>query len=259
MKGKFGIVALLFSSITFAAPVSTPNQLSDTPIISGGGTVSGGGICRAYQTNGEAVPLSGGETLVFYGGGGSYHGNPTSYGGYLSTKSNYSGTAYVRVKMGNCRRYFCSGGAIGLFARNTDSKNDFIAGVGAGGSSETRGYTYCHNGYDNNAVSGGGWLVKGVYYIACGSSDYSADTGNAKVVRGGSVYDSDGLWFTTYFWRVYTTPGFHSADFALGAASSISAWYNSYTRDYTSPATSLTITGGGYYGRTYPPTLYVCN
>jgi hypothetical protein len=26
MKGKFGVIALLLSSITFAAPVSTPNQ-----------------------------------------------------------------------------------------------------------------------------------------------------------------------------------------------------------------------------------------
>ena len=43
MKGKFGVIALLLSSIVFAAPVSTPNTLNDTPIISGGGSGGGGG------------------------------------------------------------------------------------------------------------------------------------------------------------------------------------------------------------------------
>jgi len=50
MKGKFGVIALLLSSIVFAAPVSTPNTLNDTPIISGGGSGGGGsggsGTCR---------------------------------------------------------------------------------------------------------------------------------------------------------------------------------------------------------------------
>ena len=45
MKGKFGVIALLLSSIVFAAPVSTPNTLNDTPIISGGGS-GGSGTCR---------------------------------------------------------------------------------------------------------------------------------------------------------------------------------------------------------------------
>jgi hypothetical protein len=103
MKGKLGIAALIFSSIAFAGPVSTPNQMSDTPIISGGGTVSGGNTCKAYQNNGTAVSLSGGEMLVFYGSGGGIGYNaifvPASSGGYLSTKSNYSGTAYVRMKL----------------------------------------------------------------------------------------------------------------------------------------------------------------
>ena len=71
MKGKFGVAALLFSSITFAVPVSTPNQLSDTPIIAGGGSAGNLSMndCRAYQTDGTSINLSGGETLVFYGGG----------------------------------------------------------------------------------------------------------------------------------------------------------------------------------------------
>jgi hypothetical protein len=43
----------------------------------------------------------------------------------------------------------------------------------------------------------------------------------------------------------------------LGGASSISAWYNSYTKDYTSFSTSLTISGGGYLGG-FTPALYVC-
>jgi hypothetical protein len=43
MKGKFGksIAALLFSSLTFAAPVSSPNTLNDTPVISGGSGTCG--------------------------------------------------------------------------------------------------------------------------------------------------------------------------------------------------------------------------
>jgi hypothetical protein len=48
MKGKFGVVALLLSSLTFAAPVSTPSTLNDTPIISGGisgGISEGSGTC----------------------------------------------------------------------------------------------------------------------------------------------------------------------------------------------------------------------
>jgi hypothetical protein len=41
MKGKFGVIALLLSSLTFAAPVSTPSTLNDTPIISGGSGTCG--------------------------------------------------------------------------------------------------------------------------------------------------------------------------------------------------------------------------
>jgi hypothetical protein len=41
MKGKFGVIALLLSSLTFAAPVSAPSTLNDTPIISGGSGTCG--------------------------------------------------------------------------------------------------------------------------------------------------------------------------------------------------------------------------
>jgi hypothetical protein len=244
MKGKFGIAALLLSSITFAAPVSTPNpNLSDTPIISGGGNVSGGGTCRGYQTNGTAVPLSGGETLVFYSsGGGNVRYELASFGGYLSTKSNYSGTAYVRMKLSqylwadlrsSCLFYWkCPGSAIGLFARNTDDKNDFIAGAGAGGG----GYRSCQDscGY-HYGESGGGW----------GSGDIN-------------IYS--GYWFRNIgrVWDEWRTPGFHGPDNSIaGAASSVSAYYNSYTKDYTSLGNSFTISGGGFWGQA-TPTLYVC-
>ena len=262
MKGKFGIVALLFSSMAFAGPVSTPNNVNDTPIISGGGSVSGG-ICRAYQTNGTAVNLSGGETLVFYGTGGRFylHGFLSfySHGGYLSTKPNYSGTAYVKVKgggyvWGNCN-YACSysGSAIGLFARNTDSRNDFIAGAGAGGVAYGYSFYYGYFEPDYNASSGGGWRVRSFKNV-CGVDILCS----VSPAYGGDAACPDSrLWFTTYYFSRPVTPGFCSSyELALGAASSISAWYNSYTKDYTSFGTSLTISGGGY--STGSATLYVC-
>jgi len=287
MKGKFGIVALLVSSIAFAGPVSAPNNLSDTPIISGGGTVSGGVACRAYQNDGTAVPLSGGETLAFYASGGRLYDawrRPlyTTHGGYLSTKSNYSGTAYVKVKgnsylrgvgrpiddLDNSIRWFVqntneigdhySGSAIGLFAQNTDRKTDFIAGAGAGGSGGR---------YDLNAVSGGGWVVQGMGIGLFATRPLAGDGGfiaspvfyyGPYTAYGGRVYGHDSLWFTTWYGGVPTTPGFHSSPrINTGAASSISAFYNSYTKNYTSFSTSLTISGGGYYGPANP-TLYVC-
>ncbi len=253
MKGKFGIAALIFSSITFAAPVSTPNQMSDTPIHSDRGTVSSG-TCRAYQTNGTVVNLSGGETLVFYGSGGGTYGwrgdfYHQTFGGYLSTKSNYSGTAYVRLRMGGCGRIFntpggCSGGAIGLFAQNTDRETDFIAGAGAGAFCPS---LYCNVRCTKELVSGGGWVVGGIKEIACGGDDYSY---RLYILGGGSVFG--GAWFNRAF-----TPGFYGSGYDSGGASSISAFYNSYTKNYTSFATSLTISGGGHFGR-QTPTLYVC-
>uniref|UniRef100_A0A7C5X3E2 Uncharacterized protein n=1 Tax=Thermocrinis ruber TaxID=75906 RepID=A0A7C5X3E2_9AQUI len=269
MKGKFGIAALMFSSIALAAPVSTPNNLSDTPIISGGGTV-GAGICQAYQTDGTAVNLSGGETLVFYGSGGSAYYNYSwrppehfSSGGYLSTKANYSGVAYVKSKMGICDgvgmdAYPCAGGAIGLFAQNTDGKKDFIAGAGAGG---TGGHMSSSSIiYDVNAASGGGWTVGGTVYSCTFWGSYELGCGS-EIVYSGSVYCNDRAWFnvwSAYYVGTPSAPGFCSSpDEDRGAASSISAWYDSYTKDYTSFATSLTISGGGFYGR-FNPILYVC-
>jgi hypothetical protein len=68
-------------------------------------------------------------------------------------------------------------------------------------------------------------------------------------VSGPTVYN--GVWFNS------SNPGFHGGDYYLGAASSISAWYNSYTKNYTSHGSSLTISAGGLYGQA-APTLYVC-
>jgi hypothetical protein len=267
MKGrKFGITALLLSSITFAAPVSTPNQMSDTPIISGGGTANGG-TCRAYQTNGTAILLSGGETLVFYGGGS----NGGSAGGYLSTKTTYSGTAYVRTSgrdggcycvryyEGSCQEVSClSGSGIGLFASSTDaSQNSFIAGAGAGIRNRHGGGWY---------GDGGGNIYRGTWFgeelvpraiqycwehcrrwrigfkitwgcdIRCSTSGYGYDS-------GGGV-------------------GFHGGNRTMGAgggASSISAYYNSplRIREATTLWNTLTVAGGGQYGAG-KPTLYVC-
>jgi hypothetical protein len=265
MKGKFGVAALLFSSMAFAGPVSTPNNVNDTPIISGGGSVSGGGICKAYQTDGTAVNLSGGETLVFYGtGSGRYEYGylySSTFGGYLSTKPNYSGPAYVKVKGGNvfgdCR-YGCSylGSAIGLFAQNTDSQNDFIAGAGAGGTGYASYYYDYFTTADYNASSGGGWQVMGFTNVCRDIIGCSV-----KLAYGGTAacpYSK--VWFITsptYYVDIPSTPGFcGSVDLTFGGASSISAWYNSYTKDYTSFGTSLTISGGGY--PTGSATIYVC-
>jgi len=266
MKGKFGIAALLLSSITFAAPVSTPNQMSDTPIISGGGKVSGG-TCRAHQANGTAVLLSGGETLVFYGGGSG----GGSAGGYLSTKTTYSGTAYVKTSgrdggcycvryyEGSCQEWSClSGSGIGLFAAPEDtSQNSFIAGAGAGIWNK----------------HGGGWYGEG----------------------GGNIYY--GTWFREeiipremqFCWRDCTTwrigfkirwpcqtrcsisgygydsgggVGFHGGNWVVGTgggSSSISAYYNSplRIRNATTLWNTLTVAGGGNFGAGRP-TLYVC-
>ncbi len=253
MKGKFGIAALIFSSITFAAPVSTPNQMSDTPIISGGGTVSSG-TCRAYQTDGTVVNLSGGETLVFYGGGAdvlwtqqlaysAYRYFIKNTGGYLSTKSTYSGTAYVKTNRGAF--FNIPAGAyslqsnvsptLGLFTRNSTSQADFIAGVGGAGAII---YT-----------DGGGWNGKNgrmVYFVAC----YFCSS-------GGSV--NSGSWFTTGFHGSVDSPYsiFKLNNYGAGGSSSISAFYNYYTKQYTSVNSSYTLTGGGIPGYANP-VLYVC-
>jgi hypothetical protein len=251
MRRELSIAFLLFvSGLTFAAPVSKPkeNPPLDSPILSGNGSI-GARSCKAYLSNNAVVNLRGGELLLFYGSGGNLRTflhylslssnkkptSPVSFGGYLSTKTTYSGTAYVKV----------IGGAIGLFAKDSINRDDFIAGAGSGG---TRYYSdgYLSINVDTRAASGGGWFVSGkgtrCYYddgLLC--QDY--------FVSGPTVYN--GVWFTS------STPGFHGGDGYLGAASSISAWYNSYTKNYTSHGSSLTISAGGFYGRT-SPTLYVC-
>jgi hypothetical protein len=255
MKGKFGVAALILSSITFADPVSTPNQLSDTPIISGGG--SGGGTgnlsinnCRAYQ-NSTAINLSGGEVLVFYGGG-TWVGPPYfifKAGGYLITKPTYSGTAYVK--------WANDGSAVGLFARNTTDKQDFIAGAG-GGYGRYRSGNYGDKCTCDEAF-GGGWYGEPA---RCRRPEFDfADFPGA----GGNVYE--GTWFSATYYSVYcytssayyvynySSAGFHGSD-SGGGASSISAWYGYYTKGYTSPTTSATIMGGGIVGRGL---LYVCS
>jgi hypothetical protein len=133
MKGKFGVIALLLSSIVFAAPVSTPNTLNDTPIISGGGSGGGGGgsggsgTCRRVDltnatsdydlqpceeaiirfTNRSSVPLriaTGNDRLyeiflqfsVYLTSGYVFlHPNNTTYG------SSFSQTSYLWQSGGN--------------------------------------------------------------------------------------------------------------------------------------------------------------
>jgi hypothetical protein len=265
MKGKFGIAALLLSSITFAAPVSTPNQMSDTPIISGG--VSSVGTCRAYQNDGTAVLLSGGETLVFYGGGSG----GGSAGGYLSTKTTYSGTAYVKASgreggcycvryyEGSCQEWSClSGSGIGLFASREDtSQNSFIAGAGAGFLNKHGGGWYGEGGGN---IYYGTWfreelIPRAIQY--CWRDCHRWRIGfkitwhcRTKCNVSGYAYDSDG------------GVGFHGGNRTVGTgggASSISAYYNSplRIREATTLWNTLTIVGGGNYGAG-KPTLYVC-
>ena len=296
MRRKFGIVALFVGGIALADPVSTPNQLSDTPIISGGGSVSGGnGNCQGYQVNfrynqivGEtAVNLSGGETLVFYGGGGGFSG------GFLSTKTTYSGAAYLKAigeQLGRyvsgyygdyqTETYYTRGLGIGLFARNTTNKADFIAGAGGGYSDNA------YTSYGGGWKGGVGYRVR-TYQIIChydpfrvryvcrkGVIYYDPTGGGVGggIYQYGDIYSYDptgggadvyeGRWFGTCTYDPRDpsqcgdiSNGFHSGQLSSGA-SSISAFYDSYTKNYTSPVTSYTITGGGFASNT--AALYVC-
>jgi len=242
MRKKLGIAFLIFTSgLTFAAPVSRPKDQLDSPVLSGNGSV-GARNCRAYQANNAVVDLRGGELLLFYGAGASLNNRPVSFGGYLSTKTTYSGTAYLKV----------GGGAIGLFARDSINRDDFIAGAGGGGTGYISGDNF-HIKLDTKAASGGGWAVYGrgkrceTYesydeYYGSYTSTYCWD----YFVSGPTIYN--GVWFSS---------GFHGGEYYLGGASSISAFYNSYTKNYTSAGNSLTISGGGLYGQT-SPILYVC-
>jgi hypothetical protein len=262
MKGKFGVAALLLSSITFAAPVSTPGTLNDTPIISSGGIVSGISTCRAYTTDGAVVPLQGGEILVFYGGGTYITGSlswsyyrTTSAGGYLYTKTSYSGPAYVKIRgraTGFCAGYACGhGSGIGLFAKNTTNIQDFIAGAGAACGMVVSGWgsvTYYYF-----PAAGGGWIGEPNLFVETGGGA-PLTVSRISWYTPGKIYGGDGnTWFGT---DPYHTQGFYGASVG-GAASSISAWYNYYTKNYTSVGSSITITGGGAPGID-TPTLYVC-
>jgi hypothetical protein len=265
MKGKFGVIALLLSSLTFAAPVSAPSTLNDTPIISGGGIVSGISTCKAYTTDGAVVPLQGGETLVFYGGGTYSFGSlswsyyaTTSAGGYLYTKSSYSGPAYVRIRgraTGFCEGYACGhGSGIGLFAKNTTDIQDFIAGAGAACGMVVSGWG--RNTYYYFPAAGGGWIGEPNLFVEINPSvgSFPAVVSRISWRAPGNIYGYwNNTWFGTSRWDVQ---GFYGASVG-GAASSISAWYNYYTKNYTSVGSSLTITGGGSPG-VDTPTLYVC-
>jgi hypothetical protein len=257
MKKKLLALALLTTAAsTFATPVSVPNSLSDTPII-GGITGGSGGQCKAYQTNGTAVDLSGGETLVFYGGGS----NGGSAGGYLSTKSKYSGTAYLRTsgRDGYCSGYCVSGSNIGLFALQGDvSKNSFIAGAGAGFKNSRGGGWYGEGGGN---IYSGNWFSEEIIpnpiyscYRTCNrikiGFKISWNCRNICNIIGYNYFSGGGA-------------GFHGGNRAVGSgggSSSISAYYNSphtHIRDATSLGNTLTVTGGGNYGAG-KPTLYVC-
>jgi hypothetical protein len=264
MKGKFGITVLLLSSLTFAAPVSAPSQLNDTPIISGGGIVSGIGTCYAYQTDGAVVPLSGGETLVFYGGG-TYTSGPlswsyyatTSAGGYLYTKSSYYGPAYVKIRgraTGFCSGQACGhGSAIGLFAQDTTNIQDFIAGAGAGSGMIVSGWGT--STYYYFPAAGGGWIGEPNLFVEVpGWTPMPTVVSRISWRYPGNIYGiMGGYWFGTC---PSCVQGFYGAEVG-GGASSISAWYNYSTKNYTSVGSSLTVTGGGAPG-VDTPTLYVC-
>jgi hypothetical protein len=256
MKGKFGITVLLLSSLTFAAPVSSPNPINDTPVISGG--VKGGTRCEAYWTDGRAIDLSGGETLVFYGGGSG----GGAAGGYLSTKTTYLGTVFVRRSgrdgschcvryyHGNCEARTClSGSAIGLFTHPEDtSGNRFIAGAGAGFGNRHGGGWY---------GEGGGNIYRGTWFWEATFPQPVEYCQRRCNIFGCRIRCHVGHYITASAGGV----GFHGGNFAVGrggGASSISAYYGTSLRGFTNPGTTLTVLGGGNYGTSHP-TLYVCN
>ncbi len=251
------IFALLTITVSaFAAPVSEPGNVNDTPIVSNGGGATSSSQCVAYQTDGTAVNLSGGEVLVFYGGGTDYSPNyrilsinasSTNTGGYLSTKSTYSGTAYVRVL--NKRTYldnymgviFNISPTLGLFTRNSTSQADFIAGAGTSGV----------------LFNGGGWVGESfrpsqINYIQ--TSVYSG-TWFSNGFHGSYYFPPDNSVIPSPFYYAYRN--YVGYPMITGGASSVSAFYNYYTKQYTLLPLSYTLTGGGLAGYTNP-ILYVC-
>jgi hypothetical protein len=215
------------------------------------------------------VNLSGGETLVFYGGGEYYNAsvydynqrkyytklNVNSIGGYLSTKSTYSGTAYVKVGSDcyNNSSTLCSK-AIGLFVRDSVLLSDFIAGAGAGGQTI---YSY-DDGKTYSPYDGGGWGSESCTYrwlwffysqITLRQSPY------AVYYNIGQLHDNDPIDYSITEGQVFP-PGFCSGFRVTGGASSISALHNIPTKQYTSLSTSFAMTGGGLAPPV--PTLYVC-
>jgi hypothetical protein len=259
MKGKFGIAALIFvGGVALASPVSSPNPVSDTPIISGG--FSSGSICKAYHADRTAVPLSGGETLVFYGGGSA----SSSAGGYLSTKTTYSGIAYLRTSgrgggcycvryyYSSCQEWYClSGSGIGLFTSPIDtSYYSFIAGAGAGFGNRHGGGWYGDGG--NGNIYSGIWFAermssRPVYYCydRCG---IRFPSGRICQIECATI---------SYILASIGGVGFHGGSSGGGGASSISAFYSTPLRNYTTPGNTLTVMGGGHWGAGNP-TLYVC-
>lgn len=259
------LAVLSAAGSSFAAPVSTPNSVSDTPIVSSTAIVNTE-RCQAYATAGSSVDLSTVSRVTFYGGGG--YGNR---GGYLTTAvAQQSGTGFIQKIGGNgsyagsyaiwkmyryCSFWHCRhvwapsyyprynpGTGIGLFVGNTTRQSNFIAGTGGGGGSfYTSSTSIFDNGWWIIGGDGGGW-------IGGGSSP-------------GTIYG--GAWFSWngtggigfYDGGAYGYGGYNYA--GGGGASSVSAFYGIPTNGYTSPGAAVSIAAGGlpYSGTA---TAYVC-
>lgn len=268
MKTKrilLSLIALSASATSFAAPVSTPNSISDTPIVSSV-AISNIERCQAYTTSGSTVDLSTVSRVTFYGGGS--YGNR---GGYLSAgiaqqsgtgviqkiggDGTYAGTYAIWKKYRYCSFFHCrhvwapsyyprynTGTGVGLFLGNTTSQSAFIAGAGGGGASF---YTSSTSIYDNGwwiiGGDGGGWTGGGSYAGTIYGGTWFALNGGAGV----GFYNG-----SSYGYGIYNYAG-------GGGASSISAFYNIPTNGYTSPGSTVSITAGGLPS-SGTATAYVC-
>jgi hypothetical protein len=144
--------------------------------------------------------------------------------------------------------YACThGSAIGLFTRNTNQIQDFIAG--AGGAFGVNMGSWPYHIWFATPADGGGWQGGMSLYVEFVPDD--GTVGYTYRLVPPTVHS--GTWFGT---DLTVVQGFHGGG-GGGGASSISAFYNYSTKDYTSIGTSLTITGGGAPG-VDTPTLYVC-